>query len=129
MKKVIIFVTLIFSIGLKAQNITPTYTPYAAHDFGTDSLTNLDKQIKVLDFDCNAVSRKITVTYEVVLLTPSGVPLQCFTGTYLIDDSTSALNYTNYWNSAIGIAIRADFASDMLKIKSFSTLQNDLQQQ
>lgn len=131
MKKIISIFAIAFSMSLNAQNITPVYSPYAMHDFGIDSITGLDKQIKIIDFDCNAISRRIVVTYEVVLKTrndSSGVFLQCYTDRYIIDDSTPSLNYTNYWNSAIGIAIRADFASDLNRINSYTTFRDSLQQ-
>ena len=127
MKKIILAIALIFSLTSKAQTIS-TYTPLAVHDFGTDSITGLDRQLWVKDFTVNAPMRRITIEYQIVYLS-NNLPILSNEGSYIVDDSTPALNFTNYWSSSIGVAIRADFANDLNKIHSYPTLVTDLVQE
>ena len=120
MKKIITSLAIAFCLNTNAQ--------IATKDFGTDSISGLNKKLIVFGLNINDDMQRIEVLYKICLITPNGKQIEQSRSIYYFDNSTANKNYDALEASAIGLAIKADISNDMLKIKSINTLETDLQQ-
>ena len=126
MKKTIKLVALFLflALGLKAQS----YSPIAVRDFGTDSLTQLNKQMWVKAVNIDASMHQITVRYDMVLLSNSQYVTTFNSGSYVRDNNTAEQNFTLLKESHIGQGITNLINQDLMKIQSEKTIESDLMQ-
>jgi len=127
MKKQFIALLILAVIGICTQCATAqTYNPIAVHDFGTDSITQLDKQLRVTSLTIDAKMNQIRVYYDIVLLSNNVVVTVVGSGSYIRDNNTPALNFNALRTSSIGQSIAYMIAQDIGKIKSLETIETDL---
>ena len=118
-------VALTLSLNSFAQSETYKYI-IASKDFGTDSLSGLNKQLIVWGLFPNAKTACISVYYDIVLINNNRVITILTTGIYYADNNTDAKNFDVLFSSPLGVGIKADIAYDLLKIQSDKTVEQDL---
>jgi len=101
------------------------YTPIAIKSFGEDIESGLEKQLRVWGLFCDAKNECITVHYEIVLLSPTGLTFSTIkNGSYIRIGS----KFTTLRLSQLGEGIESLIASDLLMINTYETIDFDLKQ-
>ena len=127
MKKIAIIIGLALSLNSFSQGETYKYM-VAYKDFGTDSLTGLNKMLIVSGFKADNKTACISVFYDIVLINNGRVITTLSSGIYYTDNNTDARNFDALFGGGLGMGIRADISGDLLMIKSFETIEQDLLQ-
>jgi len=129
MKKQIIALLILAVIGICTQCATAqNYTPIATKSLGVDSLTQLDKELRVVSLNIDSKMNQIRVYYEIVLLNDSVYVTTLSGGSYIRDNNTSFKNFDALRVSSVGQGITYLITQDIGKINSVQTLETDLQQ-
>lgn len=127
MKKQIIAILILLIIGLFSQcAFAQSYNPIAVKAFGVDSATQLDKQVRIWQLLIDAKAEKITVFYDIVLVSNNIVVSIIKADTYIRDNSTSFKNFTSLRTSTLGQGISYLINQDVGRVQSLETIVNDL---
>jgi len=100
-------------------------TPIASKSFGIDVESGLEKQLLVWGQFSDAKNEKITIYFDIVLVSPTGTVFSIIkSGNY----TRSGTKFQTLRASQLGQGITALITTDLDMIQDFETLDQDLMQ-